>query len=389
MHAKLSHLTDEQYDELLELYYDPDKEFTVSQILESYDINARPSEFVSLLKPVVHEFNCPYCVKYKMISKAKSRSGYSSQDPYCPKCKHTNSSYCNCSNCNEMRIDRRQQEEHDAREIIHTHYGSMDLQVVELEELDIEAALFLKVILSHKVSENFSSLSPFDRTQTNISPTYELTMLMLKKLMKHGLICPDPSSDLKCFDLENYDGQTLSYYPTRVDWVLFPNLSETEKGFYITAIDDYIRYLEDAEIGGFKEAELRVWHSIVRAEAIEYYMLKTSELGFELSDFGSKTNAVFDDLANRFPLSQIYQIIFQATKNTHHYATTKSIPKYQTKNMFIGGVEKTANKYEAEGWLKDYGRDFNCPQTTISSVFFDWYLTLGSAYFNKKIPNLT
>ena len=134
--------------------------------------------------------------------------------------------------------------------------------------------------------------------------------------------------------------------------------------------------------------EHALWHKIVKHEALEYYEYKLSEVNTGLDKVGDKTHAVFDDLVNRFSLAHIYHIIFVTVRNTHHYITQQRIPRYQAKNMYVGAIERNANKYEAEGWLKNFSRERNCPQTTLSAIFFDFYLGLGGGYFESRLPSL-
>ena len=94
---------------------------------------------------------------------------------------------------------------------------------------------------------------------------------------------------------------------------------------------------------------------------------------------------MFDDLAERFSLAQIYHLVFVTVRNTHHYVTQQAIPRYQAKRMFGGGLGRRADKYEAEAWLKEYRRDFNCPQSTLSAIFFDFYLGRGADYFTNRL----
>lgn len=208
------------------------------------------------------------------------------------------------------------------------------------------------------------------------------------KHLYHGarVIAPDPESDLSAFRFTGNDDEGLSFYLDRVEWLLLQRLSQENRRAYLRDVDSRLRSMVVAENMEFAEHQL--WHQIVKYEALEYYEHKLAEVNVELDQIGDRTHAVFDDLINRFSLAQIYHIIYVTIRNTHHYITQKRIPRHQAKNMYVGAIERNANKYEVEGWLKEFRRDFNCPQSTLSSVFFDFYLGIGASYFETALPRL-
>ncbi len=55
--------------------------------------------------------------------------------------------------------------------------------------------------------------------------------------------------------------------------------------------------------------------------------------------------------------------------------------------MFIGSIQRKADKAIAEGWtIKNARRDFYLPQTIISSTFFNTFLELGNEYYENVMP---
>lgn len=386
MHQKLSHLSEEEFSDLLEHYYDPDREYTVSEIIKKYKIDARASELTSLLPNTIHDELCPYCVHTNLISKARSRTALYENAPSCPKCKHKAEAFCRCKNCIAALEKTRKSEKKQKRNIIRDYYDLSRVLVKPVTELTLRELLFLKAVLSHKVSEDFFIVDPFATTQTDLAPTSDYQIDIIRKLYSSRLIAPSPTSKLEAFDFDEYDGENLSFYLTRVDWVLLPGLNIDEKKEYISQLEKCLTLKSESEEKEVREEELAMWREIVKWEAIEYFEHKVNEVGVQLGEKGPKTHSVFEDLSNRFSVSQIYHVVFTTTRNTNDFAIRKGIPKYQVKNMFIGAIEKNANKYEAEGWLKHYGRDFQCPQTTLSSILFDGYFKLGNVYFETKTP---
>ena len=387
MHEKLSHLSSEEFAELLKRYYDPEKEWTVTRIMQHFKIDARPGELTSLLPPTVHvDLFCNYCEATNLISRALPRSAQTKGIPFCPNCGHRSSGTCDCHDCRKRAEENRLNAERQRRDIIRTHYGVEDFRGKFPSELTMRQLVYLKAVASHSVSENLSHVQPFRFTQNALAPTSQFRLGMVRELYRVGLIAPDPESNLSAFSFNFDPGSGPGHFPDRVDWLFLPGLSNAEKRSFLAEADqEFDKFERDADVSRGARA---LWHGIVKDEAFEYYSHKLSEIHYSVDadNFGDKTHQVFDSLVINFSLSEIYHIIFVTTRNTNHYITQQRIPKYQGKNMFVGGLERNAQKYRAEGWLKKYRRDFSCPQSTLSSVFFDFFLGLGGAYFDKVAP---
>lgn len=388
MHKKLSHLSQDDLQELLRRYYDPEKEFTVSQIMTDFAVDARPGELVSLLPESIHEEACPHCEGVKLRSKAQSRSSYGQSTPTCPNCGHELSRYCACTNCRYVEAEEKDAQERVQRAAVFQHYGPDAWPTVSPgNELALEDAIYLKAIVTHRVAEDLSEVEPTVFTRTRLAPGELMVWDVLKHLYHYTkAIAPSPESDLSAFEFKIDGTESPSFFMNKVRWLLLPSLSSSARTAYLREVDAKLRALADSEDMEFSERAL--WHEIVKHEAIEYYKHKLAEVNVELDQIGNKTHAVFDDLVNRFSLANIYQIIYAAVRSTLHYTTQQSIPRYQAKNMYIGSIEGNANKFEAEGWLKNYRRDFNCPQSTLSAIFFDFYLGIGASYFETVLPTL-
>ena len=384
MHPKLSHLTTEQYDEVLRKYYDPEKTLTVTEIIKEYDIDVRAGDFLSLFPLRHHDEACIHCDYVSLVSKLPSRSSPTSIQLYCPNCNHKHLTYCRCRNCLETIREQQIENELFKRELIYESFGLNELHVPSVGELSLKTLLYFKACITHSVSEEFEYVFPYSPTQINFAPTYKYRNEIIKYLYRQNLVVPCPDSDLSAFVFNDEHTETTAYYPAKVNWLLLPNLNTAERLNFIADIDTHLN--EYAENQDVHEHELEIWHEIIKNEALEYYEHKLSEVYIHLDKIGEKTYSVFYNLSNRFSVAQIYQLVFTTVRDTNHYGIQKDIPKYRLKNMFIGALERKADKYEAEGWLKEYRRDFDCPQSTLSALFFDGYLKVGGEYFTTPIP---
>ena len=78
-----------------------------------------------------------------------------------------------------------------------------------------------------------------------------------------------------------------------------------------------------------------------------------------------------------------------AVRDTVDYIARNNISRNRGKNIFIGAIQRKADKAKAEGWeLKHFGRDLNCPQTSVSSTFFNLFLELEDSAFETVPPRI-
>ena len=197
-----------------------------------------------------------------------------------------------------------------------------------------------------------------------------------------GHVNPDSRTEAFVFD----DELTIahSYYPTKVGWLFLPGLDLADKRQFIRNLTTTI----DSDWPDAWKSDLpRLWRDIVKAEAFEYFFHMLDQRGYQIENIGEKTHAVFEFLIERFPLSKMCNLIWQAVRDTTDYNVKNSIPNYQGKNNFVGAIQRKAERYIAQGWdLKDARRDFNCPQTWISSTFFDAFIKVGERGFTSLPP---
>lgn len=164
MYEKLTHLTADKFADLLHKYYDPEREFTVAEIVAEYDIDARPSELSSLFPEVVHEELCPYCTSTHIVSRARSRSALSDELPFCPQCMHRQIGYCTCENCRRQAVSQQETEKKQQRKSVLETYDIENLEVPAPITLPLREAIFLKSVVSHKTTEDLYFIEPFKFT---------------------------------------------------------------------------------------------------------------------------------------------------------------------------------------------------------------------------------
>jgi hypothetical protein len=382
IHPKLAHLPAEQIMDLLKKYDDPS--VPLKDIISEFSIRTTPSALNELLPPVIHEDSrCPYCADVLLNSRRPSRSGRAYSSRYCPHCGHHDTKYCSCKNCRQTAARERQRIEEIKRDIVRKDYGGRYWDG-NFESLSLRDAIYVSALVRQSLSEDLVTVNPCALGPPKLAPTGDHMREITRHLQGKALLAVDPESPIDAFVFNEGLTESNAYYPTKVNWLFLPGLDITDKR-------EFLRGLTAATDGDFPHAWQadvpKLWREIIKAEAFEYFFHMLDQRGYELDKIGEKTDAVFDFLIERFPLSKICNLIWQAVRDVTDYNVKNNIPPYRAKNIFVGAIQRKAEKYIAEGWnLNHSRRDFGCPQTWISSTFFDAFIKVGQIGFTSMPP---
>lgn len=382
IHPKLAHLSTEQIIDLLEKYDDP--LVPLKNIISEFSLQTTPSALNGLLPPFIHEDSpCPYCTDVLLHSRRSSRSGYASTSRRCPNCGHQDTDHCHCQNCRETAAKERQWTEEIKRDVVREDYGGRHWER-NFESLTLRDAVYISALIRQSLSENLVTVAPYAPGPPKLAPTGDLTREITEHLQGKALLAVDPESPIDAFVFNEELTEAHSYYPTKVNWLFLPGLDAVHKKEFLRDLTIAI----DGDLPDVWQADVpRLWRDIIKAEAFEYFFHMLDQRGYKLDKIGEKTDAVFDFLIERFPLSKICNLIWQAVRDVTDYNVKNDIPTYRAKNNFVGAIQRKAEKYIAEGWnLNDSRRDFDCPQTWISSTFFDAFIKFGKDGFTSMPP---
>ena len=383
MHPKISHLTPEQIDELMARYYRGE---AVSSLLKEFQISVKASKLVGLFPPKVHDDQlCPFCFGISMESDRPSRDARYVTAPACPECRHQSSPSCACKHCAAARAEKQRALDDHKREIAWSNFGYLSAPEIVTEEFSLRDAVYLLAVWRHSSTEDFNFVSPFSDRKPLLAPTHEYRTTFVNHLFGRRLIAVSPESDFDSLIFDPGVTKVAQYYPARVRWDFLPGMDTLEK-------QSGLQSLEEAVKGGpwpeRWQSEFReVWHEIAKHECFEYYEHLLAQRGYESVALGPKTHAVFDQLLKTFSVSQIFNLTWQTVRDVTDYIVRERLPKSHAKNSFIGGLQRKADKAIADAWdVKRSRRDFACPQTVVSSVFFDVFAGLGQQAFDRALP---
>lgn len=372
LHPRLSHLSADEVAELIERYYAGER---VADLQKAFNLKGTPSGFVHLLPPIVHhDLTCAHCQQH-MQSKRNSRDSWRKSEPACPACGHKNITHCSCVGCREASSAKAMLIETRKRDTLRrrfSHYRSPEL---DLDSITFREAVFLLAIYRHCVSEDLATAAPYGNFREKLSPTDDARKEILDELAGSRFIAISPTSKSEAFIFNEDFSDCPKYYPAKVDWLFMPGIDPELKKEFVAELEHIAR--DGPWPDHWRYATFEFWHTIAKAECFQYYQMLLEQRSYE-AEFGPKTHAVFENLLESFSIGQAFNLTWQAVRDTSDHIAKTRPPKSHAKNFFIGAVQRKADKHRAEGWIPSHGRrDFNCPQTVVSSVYFDLFTGVG------------
>lgn len=386
MNKNLSHLNDTQIHTLMKRYYN---EESVSLLLEEFEIDISPSKLFKLFPPVVYnELFCTYCPNVNLAAEYKSRANCYNEnftsEIFCPSCGHRKRQNCNCTKCYEVKESQQKMTDNIKRNVIKKNFCNGKMAPVLIENLTLKDAIYLLTAVSHSASEDLVLILPFERNSINppLAPTNELISNIISYLHSKNLITVSATSNLNAFNF-NAEYEIESFYANEVLWQLLPNMNINEKCTYLNSIR---KIIEDSENSSYWNEDdiASTWKQIVKYECIEYFIYLLAQRNFDINEIGEKTHLIFDNLLENFSVGQIFNLSWQAVRDTTDYIYSKNINYCRGRNTFIGAIQRKADKALAEQWeVKGSRRDYACPRSVLSSIFFDSFLRLGEGYIQS------
>lgn len=382
MHPKLSHLRPEQLQNLIHRYYNTKEK--IPDLIKEFNLEVRSSSLAGLFPPEIHEdLFCPYCENTNLITKRGSRNLYSfNKTPQCSKCGHEHQIRCICKNCQAKEKQLRSSAEQTKRAIIHAAYDIRKTPI-PAKNLNLHGLLYVTALVSHSLSEDLKFVEPF-KSEPPFAPTAYFANQIIQALRTPNMIRISPDSPLNAFEFDKDEKKVDSYYPVKVTWEFLPTLTILEKKNYLKELGEIL--LNDW-MDQLPLEIIKIWRQIAKYECIEYFLFLLKQRNFHIEEVGEKTDTVFETLLENFSVSKIFNLTWQAVRDSSDYIMRKSLPRYHGKNIFIGAIQRKAEKALAEKWdIRGIRRDHECPQSVISSTFFDLFCKLGEKAFEMTIP---
>jgi hypothetical protein len=373
INEKLSHLTKDEINELIEFYYLGEN---IEELITTYKINTDKHYLTYLFPPQVLEgIKCKYCGS-PMWQDRSSRSNGNNNIAYCPNCKHKDTSYCPCENCRKLQ-QKLLQKQNEIKRINLLKKINIDFyNPLDYYEISDEYKIYLGALVRTGLSENLEYIIPLDFFSEKFTPSSDFDKEIVDKLYYSHVIEISPHSSLDCFTDVTGEGN-FKFYPKKVCWYINLYYIDTTEQF----LSKLINYEEPIEN---KDLLLELWRKISLLECLEYldYQLELVNLNY---DTGDKTKIVFEELLNNFSAGQIYGIIWSGVTNAVRFHREKHPPVQNAAKAVITNCQKYGEKALIEKWnVKTFSRIKELPQSSFSKYLFNRVLKIGDEGFNLK-----
>lgn len=333
VNEKLSHLNEEQIEELIEKYYNGSN---VKGLISEYNISTKSTSINSLFPYLINrDLPCPYC-KVNMISKYLPKSHtHKKGEPFCPICNHNNGQNCNCPKCSLEREKKLQEEIIKKQKLVKEVYDESKYVPVNFEEFTFEEKVYTGALLRCAMTEDYSEIKGYDILEKKLSPNTKLTDEVIKNLIKQNIIKVSSLSPISAF--EDCDKFPYTFYKYHVYYHL--NLySIIERNQLIEHLINPEGYLEENP-----EKCYELWKKIALNECLEYLLYNMEEIGFDYN-IGDKTISVFSDLLKYFSTAQIFNIIYFGINQASRYFLEYHVSKKKAANSVIGHCQRRGER---------------------------------------------
>lgn len=357
---KLGHLNEEEIENLINRYYDGEK---VAELINEYNIIYKASNLYTLFPPkVMNDTKCPYCDN-SMYRDYGPRNNRHNEVTYCISCGHKYNVECSCEYCKNKK-----------RNIINNEYKNNNSKV-DINNISFKNRVYLAAFLrgtESKDIENEKIVLPLVKFCRKIAPTQDMEIMIVKTLSREKIIIVDSQSDLDAFSGSLLDGDYGNrFYVHKVNYILNVDYNSEliNPNINIDNID-----IEDIA---------QLWREIALDECIEYLYYQMNRVKFSFSH-GDKTIEVFNDLLDKFSVSQVFNIIYTSITHATRYYQEENISKKQAANSVITRCQAYGERILANGWgIKCFSRPYDCQQSIISELFFNRIYPIGDDGFNQ------
>lgn len=212
MYKDLSHLTDQEVQELMDRYYN--KAEDVQKLIEEYKLDVTPGRLAKLFPPEELEETCEYC-DTKLVQPRYSRNAKFKSPKYikCPICGHRpyRTGGCKCENCQDKERGTRYSNKRfrinpkgskKQRALIEAKYPIVE-PTKEYSELNIAHRIILAVLCKEALNEEFK-IGPLRDCHGDITHNSSIFYELLEELLNEDILRVDPCSSVYAFPKESF-----------------------------------------------------------------------------------------------------------------------------------------------------------------------------------------
>lgn len=277
-----------------------------------------------------------------------------------------------CADCQEMerteKLARQKVVDEEKARAIRQNYAIAVDDPIEVNNLSLKKCVYLLTFIRAAAVEDFSFCKPLASLSLNdrLSPTRELDISVIRFLYQSDLIDVHPDSSVTAFDFSN--GVPNKFFLDRVSWLL-PHALKIEQASYLTSnLQKVLQAPPWPE--HWRNEIMPIWRELALNECLEFLSVSLGDHNLDFNP-GEKTFSTFMEVLNLYSVSQVYSMIWRASKDAAAYYQRGSVSKIQAANSVVGAIQRFAERANASKWeVASYRRDRRCPRSIISEVLF-------------------
>lgn len=220
-------------------------------------------------------------------------------------------------------------------------------------------------------------------TRVQIGFSYEYDLDLLERMYERRLISIRPGTNPSYIEL-NDEMTGIKFHLNMVDWIIPHDTWESGLTHLVGMLE---RSLKEAVASPDRREELDVTitkYCVHECLGFIDYMLRDHNLPFRA---GEKTRLVLEKLLQEFSVSQIYCLIWRASKDAAAFYQRGGVAKSHASNTLVGSIERAGERALANNWdIKSFRRNYSLPQSEASRVLFNFALGTddGGFHLNKR-----
>ncbi|PKQ62529.1 hypothetical protein BZG02_12460 [Labilibaculum filiforme] len=300
IHEKLSHLSQEQINDLCHRYEAGEVN---KGLIKEFEIDTYISGLVNLLPPKMTSENCVHCKKTLWVQRSKP-SSYS-KNTFCLECGHESSWTCRCDNCKESERLEQEQRTQKVQKLIKSRFNPPEAKR-QLVDVNNEELIYLSAFIRASDTESSFSDISFHNSSFKLSPNKYFDQEIINFLIDASLIfmvsIPEYYNETieSESDLDNID-LFVSHYALNI----------TDDRFDEIGIWNSLYYPQCRKIS---EEQLRnVWKKIASHECLEYVICMVEDIGINYW-YTDKHLQHIREIVKNFSVSQFYCMFFSCLK---------------------------------------------------------------------------
>lgn len=374
--SKISHLKENELQELINEYYNGTK----NNVLSKKFFIKTNGNLIALFPPTILDKECIYCnvrLWKKLESRNLSNHNTSINGAYCPSCGHIEGNkFCSCENC-LLEYKRKETEKRDReRSRFNEIFNNSTLDPIPLNELNAEEKVFLGVLIKTGLSDNKLYIKINQDIVSPLTPSSSFLEEMILGLLKKKLIAIHPETKYQSFsgisDFGNFNIDYIrAYYHVNVkDFNSEKVLNEL--------IKPQINIKEhSADIIG-------IWRKIAKEECRAYLNYCLIYVDFPIIS-NEQTEKTFEQFWEHFSISQIFGLLNRCLGYTTKEFQAGKLTKANSGAYLLRAFQNQGEKAIANNWaLSSYFRPKELVESAFSKYFFVEILELKDGGFYTK-----